>query len=205
VLRRNGRTGSLTRALGDGTSVTSWKQFDAADYIKGEKDIALYLDAVMEEAADNPALLAHALGDVARARRNMSQLARDAGVTREGLYKALSPQGNPSFATVARIAKALGLEIHFRPLKTSARSRVTVFAKKERRARVRKRGRGRVDPGLRRDDERDPNAFGAGRCGVFLRRLRSPGAFRGRHLRAVFPHCSLPLRLRRPWPRLLRE
>ena len=63
---------------------TSWKQFDAADYIKSEKDIALYLDAVMEVAADNPALLVHALGDVARARRNMSQLARDAGVTREG-------------------------------------------------------------------------------------------------------------------------
>ena len=96
---------------------TTWKPFDAADYITSEKDIALYLDAVMEEAADNPALLAHALGDVARARRNMSQLARDAGVTREGLYKALSREGNPSFATVARIAKALGLEIHFRPRK----------------------------------------------------------------------------------------
>ena len=96
---------------------TTWKPFDAADYITSEKDIALYLDAVMAEAADNPALLAHALGDVARARRNMSQLARDAGVTREGLYKALSRAGNPSFATVARIAKALGLEIHFRPRK----------------------------------------------------------------------------------------
>jgi len=100
---------------------TTWKQFDAADYIKSEKDIALYLDAVMEEAADNPALLAHALGDVARARRNMSQLARDAGVTREGLYKALSREGNPSFATVARIAKALGLELHFRPLKKATK------------------------------------------------------------------------------------
>lgn len=99
---------------------TTWKQFDAADYIKTEKDIALYLDAVMEEAADDPALLTHALGDVARARRNMSQLARDAGVTREGLYKALSREGNPSFATVARIAKALGLELHFRPLKRRA-------------------------------------------------------------------------------------
>ena len=99
---------------------TTWRHFDAADYIKSEKDIALYLDAVMEEAADNPALLAHALGDVARARRNMSQLARDAGVTREGLYKALSREGNPSFATVARIAKALGLELHFRPLKKRA-------------------------------------------------------------------------------------
>lgn len=101
---------------------TTWKQFDAADYIKSERDIALYLDAVMEEAADNPALLAHALGDVARARRNMSQLARHAGVTREGLYKALSPRGNPSFVTVARIARALDLEIHFRPLKTRPKS-----------------------------------------------------------------------------------
>ena len=99
---------------------TTWRLFDAADYIKSEKDLALYLDAVMEEAADDPALLAHALGDVARARRNMSQLARDAGVTREGLYKALSREGNPSFATVARIAKALGLELHFRPLKKRA-------------------------------------------------------------------------------------
>lgn len=99
---------------------TTWEQFDAADYIRNEKDIAFYLEAVMEEAADDPALLAHALGDVARARRNMSQLARDSGITREGLYKALSREGNPSFATVARIAKALGLELHFRPLKKRA-------------------------------------------------------------------------------------
>lgn len=96
---------------------TTWRVFDVADYIKSEKDIALYLEAVMEEAKDDPALLTHALGDVARARRNLSQLARDAGITREGLYKALSPRGNPSFATVARIAKALGLELHFRPSK----------------------------------------------------------------------------------------
>jgi probable addiction module antidote protein len=99
---------------------TTWKQYDAADYIKSEKDIAFYLDAVMEEAASDPALLAHALGDVARARRNMSQLAHDVGVTREGLYKALSREGNPSFATVARIAGALGLELHFRPRKKRA-------------------------------------------------------------------------------------
>jgi len=113
---------------------TTWKPFDAADHMKSEKDIALYLDAVMEEAADNPALLAHALGDVARARRNMSQLARDAGVTREGLYKALSREGNPSFATVARIAKALGLEIHFRPLRkpTGDREKRRLFELSER-------------------------------------------------------------------------
>jgi probable addiction module antidote protein len=108
---------------------TTWKQFDAADYIKSEKDITLYLDAVMDEAADNPALLAHALGDVARARRNMSQLAREAGVTREGLYKALSPVGNPSFATVARIARALGLEIHFRALKKPTKDREHVYVR----------------------------------------------------------------------------
>ena len=60
------------------------------------------------------ALIAAALGDIARA-RNMSQLARDTGLTREGLYKALSGDGNPSFATVVKVAQALGLRMHFIP------------------------------------------------------------------------------------------
>ena len=77
-----------------------------------EQDIRLYLEACQEEG--DPALIAAALGDIARA-RNMSQLARDAGMTRAGLYKALSPDGNPSFATVAKVAKALGLEVTIRP------------------------------------------------------------------------------------------
>ena len=64
----------------------------------------------IEDAGDDPAFIVHALGVIARA-RNMSQLARDTGLTREGLYKALSPEGNPSFATVAKVAKALGLQI----------------------------------------------------------------------------------------------
>lgn len=89
-------------------------RYDTADYLKTEKDIAHYLDAVMEEGGDDPAFVAHALGVVARA-RNMSQLARAAGMTREGLYKALSREGNPSFATVLKVAKALGLEVHFKP------------------------------------------------------------------------------------------
>jgi probable addiction module antidote protein len=89
-------------------------RYDTADYLKTEKDIARYLEAVMDEGGDDAAYVAHALGVVARA-RNMSQLARAAGMTREGLYKALSRKGNPSFATVLKVAKALGLEVHFKP------------------------------------------------------------------------------------------
>lgn len=89
--------------------------YDTADYLKTEADIAAYLDAVMAENGDDPVYVARALGTVARA-RNMSQLARDAGITREGLYKALSDKGNPSFVTVVKIAHALGLRVTFQPL-----------------------------------------------------------------------------------------
>ena len=91
----------------------TFKRYDTADHLKSEEDIADYLEAVTE--LDDPALTVAALGNVARA-RNMSQLARDAGITREGLYKALSSDGNPSFATVARIAKALGYHLTLRPV-----------------------------------------------------------------------------------------
>lgn len=83
---------------------TPW---DSADYLKSEADMSAYLDACFEEAGDDPAFLTHALGVVARA-RNMSQLARDSGLTREGLYKALSSDGNPSFGTVLKVADAMG-------------------------------------------------------------------------------------------------
>jgi len=89
---------------------TPW---NSAAYLETERDIAAYLDACVEEAGDDPAFLAHALGVVARA-RNMSQLARDTGLTREGLYKALAADGNPSFATVLKVASALGLKISFK-------------------------------------------------------------------------------------------
>lgn len=85
-----------------------FSRYDAADYLETEEDIRLYLEACQEDG--DPALIAAALGDIARA-RNMSQLAKDAGLTRAGLYKALSPEGNPSFATVAKVAKALGLKL----------------------------------------------------------------------------------------------
>jgi probable addiction module antidote protein len=86
------------------------KRWDSAEHLKTEKDIAAYLNACMEEGGDDPAFLAHALGVVARA-RNISQLARDTGMTREGLYRALSGEGNPSFATVTKVARALGVRL----------------------------------------------------------------------------------------------
>ena len=86
----------------------TFSRFDVADYLESEEDIAAYLTACAEE--DDPALFLAALGDVARA-RNMSQLAAKAGLTRMGLYKALSVSGNPSFATVSKVAHALGLKI----------------------------------------------------------------------------------------------
>ncbi len=88
-------------------STTRW---DSSEYLETDEDIKLYLEACLEEAGDDPSFIVHALGVIARA-KNMSQLARDTGLTREGLYKALSEGGNPSFATVAKVAKALGFKL----------------------------------------------------------------------------------------------
>ena len=92
-------------------NTTRW---DSAEHLKTEEDIQLYLEACFEEAGDDPAFIVHALGVVARA-RNMSQLARDTGLTREGLYKALSPEGNPTFSTITKVAKALGFKFNVQP------------------------------------------------------------------------------------------
>lgn len=86
--------------------LTRW---DAADHLKTEQDMVLYLEACLEE--NDPVLLAAALGDIARA-RGMAQLARDTGLTREGLYKALSADGNPSLATIMKVMTALGIRLH---------------------------------------------------------------------------------------------
>ena len=85
-------------------------RWDSAKYLETDEDIQLYLDACIEEAGDDPAFIVHALGVIARA-KNMSQLARDTGLARKGIYKAFSPDGNPTFATVAKVAKALGLQL----------------------------------------------------------------------------------------------
>ncbi len=87
------------------------RKWDSVEYLKTEEDMALYLEACMEEAGDDAAFIAKALGIIARA-RGMSQLAKDTGLGRESLYKALSGEGNPSFATILKVTHALGFKLH---------------------------------------------------------------------------------------------
>ncbi len=88
----------------------AFTRWDASDYLRSEADMAAYLQACIAEAPDDASLLTAAIGDIARA-RGMSQLAKETGLTREGLYQALSPAGNPSLATVLKVLKALGLTL----------------------------------------------------------------------------------------------
>ena len=85
--------------------------YDVAEQLRTPEEMAAYLDAWLSEAPDDAAGIARALGDIARA-KGMSQVARDAGLSRESLYKALSENGNPSFATVLKVAHALGMRFH---------------------------------------------------------------------------------------------
>ncbi len=94
-------------------SITT-SRWDSAEHLKTDEDIKMYLEACIEEAGDDSSFIIHALNVIARA-QNMSQLARNTGITREGLYKALSPEGNPTFSTVSKVAKALGLQITIQP------------------------------------------------------------------------------------------
>jgi probable addiction module antidote protein len=84
------------------------RPWDAADILQSREDIAAYLDAVLEDG--DAELLKAALGDIARA-KGMTEIARAAGLGRANLYKALSPDGNPEFATVAKVLRALGLRL----------------------------------------------------------------------------------------------
>lgn len=90
----------------------SFTPYESADYLTSIEDAAAYLEAAVEEGGDDPAFIAQALGNIARS-GNISELARRTGMSREGLYKALSTDGNPSFATIMKVSKALGLRIHF--------------------------------------------------------------------------------------------
>jgi probable addiction module antidote protein len=95
------KTGSRTKTVA----------YDVADQLRTPEEMAAYLDAWLEEAPDDAAGIARALGDIARA-KGMTQVARDAGLSRESLYKALSETGNPSFATVLKVARAVGVKLH---------------------------------------------------------------------------------------------
>lgn len=89
-------------------NISSW---DASEYLESEDDIAAYLNAALEDG--NPAILQAALGDVAKA-RGMSAIARQAGLGRESLYKSLSLEGNPSWATITKVLNALGLQLEIK-------------------------------------------------------------------------------------------
>ncbi|MEM8652322.1 MAG: addiction module antidote protein [Pseudomonadota bacterium] len=93
--------------------IAKLKKFDAAEYLETAEDIALYLDIAFEE--NDPERIAVALGTVARA-KGMTEVARNAGVTREALYKALSPKGDPKLGTLVGVFKALGLKLSVQPV-----------------------------------------------------------------------------------------
>lgn len=89
------------------------RPWDVAEHLETEEDMAAYLDAALEDG--DLAVVMAALGDIARA-KGMAQIAQDAGLGRESLYKALSTTGNPEFATVLKVVRALGLQFHVQPV-----------------------------------------------------------------------------------------
>jgi len=91
------------------------KNWDTAEHLKTREDMALYLEACLEEAGDDTAFIAKSIGVLARA-YGMTQLSNETGLGRESLYKALSGEGNPSFDTILKVTKAIGLQVHFEPV-----------------------------------------------------------------------------------------
>ncbi len=93
---------------------TKTTPYDVSEHLRTPEEMAAYLDAWLGEAPDDVAGIARAFGDIARA-KGMTQVAKDAGLSRESLYRALSAGGNPSFATILKVAKALGVRLHAQP------------------------------------------------------------------------------------------
>ena len=91
-------------------SIKKYTRFDAAEYIEDIEDVAAYLQVALEESTEDPTAVPRALGVIARS-GNMSELARRVGMSRDGLYKALSDEGNPTWSTVLKVSDALGLKI----------------------------------------------------------------------------------------------
>jgi probable addiction module antidote protein len=92
-------------------------RYDVAEHLRTPVEMAAYLEACLEEAGGDAAFVAKALGDIARA-KGMAQVARDAGLSRESLYKALSGERSPGFDTVLKVVQALGLRLHAEPSRT---------------------------------------------------------------------------------------
>ena len=96
---------------------TQTRPWDVVEHLQTVEDTAAYLEAALEDG--DPGLVAAALGDIARA-KGMAQIARESGLGRESLYKALSPEGNPELATVLKVVRALGLRLHVVPAQGAA-------------------------------------------------------------------------------------
>ena len=90
------------------------RKWDSTEHLKTAEDMALYLEACLQEAGDDAAFIAKALGTIARA-KGMSQLARDTGLGRESLYKALSPGAKPRYETMQKLLLALGVKLQAAP------------------------------------------------------------------------------------------
>jgi probable addiction module antidote protein len=105
---------AVSKVKAPATSRTKTVAYDVAEQLRTPEEMAAYLDAWLAEAPDDAVGIARALGDIARA-KGMTQVARDAGLSRESLYKALGENGNPSFATVLKVARALGVKFHAEP------------------------------------------------------------------------------------------
>ena len=95
-------------------SKTKTTRYDVAEHLRTPKEMAAYLEACIEEAQGDAAFIAKALGDMARA-KGMTQVARNAGLSRESLYKALSGDRSPGFDTILKVVEALGLKLHAEP------------------------------------------------------------------------------------------
>ena len=94
---------------------TRTRHYDVAEHLRTPEEMAAYLEACFEEAHGDAAFIAKALGDIARA-KGMTQVAREAGVSRESLYKALSGERSPDFNTILKVMGALGLKLHAEPV-----------------------------------------------------------------------------------------
>jgi probable addiction module antidote protein len=97
------------------TTNEKYKRFDAADYLKSLDDVAVFLEVALEDSAEDPTAVPQALGIIARS-QNMSELARRVGMSRDGLYKALSADGNPTWSTILKVTHALGLRFELHPV-----------------------------------------------------------------------------------------
>ena len=101
----------MAKAMNKKPEKTKTLPYDVSEQLRTPQEMAAYLDAWLDEAPDDAAGIARALGDIARA-KGMTLVAKEAGLSRESLYRALSADGNPSFATVLKVARALGVRLH---------------------------------------------------------------------------------------------